>query len=46
MEDKYFLRRESESKVFFEEVQDLDTNVTLLDENLVLEHVHIHIGTT
>ena len=42
LEDEYLLRRESESKVVLEEVPDLNTNATSLDENSVPENLQVH----
>ena len=41
LEDEYLLRRDSGSKVVLEEVPDLDTNVTSLDENLALKNLQV-----
>ena len=43
MEDEYLLRRDSEIKVILEEVPDLNTNATSLDENLVPKNLQVHI---
>ena len=42
LEDEYLLRRDSGSKVVLEEVPDLNTNATSLDENSVSENLQVH----
>ena len=42
MEDEYLFRRDSGSKVVLEEVLDLNTNATSLDENSVPENLQVH----
>ena len=42
LEDEYLLRRDSGSKVVLEEVPDLNTNATSLDENSVPENLQVH----
>ena len=41
LEDKYLLRRDSGNKVVMKGVQNLNTNVISLDENLVLENLQV-----
>ena len=43
LEDEYILRGDSESKVVVEEVSNLDTNVTSLDENLAPKNLQVYI---
>ena len=42
LEDEYLLRRDSGSKVVLEEVLDLNTNATSLDENSVPKNLQVH----
>ena len=42
LEDEYLLRRDSGSKVVLEEVLDLNTNATSLDENSFPENLQVH----
>ena len=43
LEDEYLLRRDNMSKVVLEEVLDLDTNATLLDDNSAPKIFQVYI---